>query len=175
MKINFKGFIILTVLLVFLSCKKESETTEVTQEEKEKHVHLVTEQEVAKLKYVDFVLDSKTENAIKDWKPYFELLNVISEVKLGDLGFFIAEENEVDLLLKNLDKSIPDAVNSPSITARILVLKTTMLKLKSLANLDNTNRDELLLAIKEYLTAFSNVNFQMNKKIEFDVREIERP
>lgn len=172
---NIKGFIIFSVLLVFMSCKKEFEHKEITQEEKEKHVHLVTEQEVAKLKYVDFALDTKTEDAIKDWKPYFELSDVISKVKVGDLGFFLAEENEVDLLLKNLDKTIPDVVNSPSITARILVLKTTMLKLKSLANLDTRNRDELLLAIKENLTAYSNVNFQMNKKIEFDVRDIERP
>ncbi|MCB4807043.1 hypothetical protein LG651_02185 [Tamlana sp. 62-3] len=172
---NFKGFIIISLLLVFISCKKDSENKEITQEEKEKHVHLVTEQEVTKLKYVDFALDLKTEEAIKDWKPYFELSDVISKVKVGDLGFFMAEENEVNLLLTNLDKTIPDAVNSPSITARILVLKTMMLKLKSLANLDTRNRDELLLAIKEYLTAYSNVNYQMNKKIEFDVRNIERP
>ncbi|KJD31299.1 hypothetical protein PK35_15830 [Tamlana nanhaiensis] len=172
---KFKGFVILSVIVVFFSCKKEAAITKDSEQEKKVSTQLVSEQEVAKLKYIEYALDAKTKEAIKDWKPYFELQDVINKVKLGDLGYFVAEENEVDLLLKNLEKTIPKAVNSASITARMLVLKTTMLKLKSLANLDNTKTDDLLLAIKENFTAFSNVNFQMNKKIEFDSRDIERP
>ncbi|MCB4798497.1 hypothetical protein [Neotamlana laminarinivorans] len=171
---KFKFLVFLVCVFLINSCRKKIDKA-ILEEHQHTFTHVVSEQEVSKLRIVEYALDAKTENQIKDWEAYFELQNIINEVKRGDLGFLRTQENEVNLLLINLEKNIPEAVDTPSISARILVLKTTMLKLKSLVNLDTVAKPEILDAIKEFLMAFNNVNFQLNKKIEFDTREINRP
>lgn len=66
-------------------------------------------------------------------------------------------------------------MNSDATLARISALETHLYKLKSLANLESTSKDELLLTIKDFLISFSNFNFQMNQKIEADGINIAKP
>lgn len=168
---------ILTVFsLVFLivSCKK-TQDTEVSNTNKITQSQEVSEQDISKLKYIEYALDSKTEDVIKDWQEYYQLQDIILSIKQGDLSFFYNNEDEIKMFLKNLKDNMPNQINSASITARILVLETKLLKLESLSNLSTTSKKELLSTIKEFLVSFTNVNFQMNKKIEFDDRDIEKP
>ena len=168
---------ILTVFsLVFLivSCKKIQDT-EVSNTNKITQSQEVSEQDISKLKYIEYALDSKTEDVIKDWQEYYQLQDIILSIKQGDLSFFYNNEDEIKMFLKNLKDNMPNQINSASITARILVLETKLLKLESLSNLSTTSKKELLSTIKEFLVSFTNVNFQMNKKIEFDDRDIEKP
>ena len=100
---------------------------------------------------------------------------VISNVKKGDLTFFNDNEKAIELLIKELKQNVPKSLNSSSIHARILVLETKVLKLESLANLSTTTKEELLETIKEFFVSFYTLCFQMNKKVEFDNRSIEKP
>ncbi|MDA9775017.1 hypothetical protein N9B67_01725, partial [Algibacter sp.] len=84
-------------------------------------------------------------------------------------------EKAIKLLLKDLKQNVPEALNSSSIVARILVLETKLLILESLANLSTTAKEELLETIKEFFVSFYTLSFQMNKKVEFDNRSIEKP
>ena len=54
-------------------------------------------------------------------------------------------------------------------------METKFLKLESLVNLSTTSKTELIANIQDFLIAFSNLNLQMNKKIENDNIIIERP
>ena len=170
---NIKILSVLSILMLFVSCKKNQETT--TVEDDKQQNHIVTVQDISKLKYIEYALDAKTDAVIKDWKDYFLLQDVITNTINADLSFFNDNEDTVKTLVTDLEKSIPSQVNSEAIFARMLVLETKIFKLESLSNLPTTGKEELLNTIKELLISFSNFNFQMNKKIEFDNRTIEKP
>ncbi|MGB5417681.1 hypothetical protein [Algibacter sp.] len=171
----FKPLIVLSFILLFTSCKKTQEDTTTENEVEQNKTQEITEQDVSRLKYVEYILDPKTEETIKDWAEYEQLNAIIDNVKKGDLSYFNDNEKVIQLLIKELKQNIPAALNSESILSRLLVLETKLLKLESLSNLTTTSKEELLENIKEFLVAFSNLSFQMNKKIEFDNRSIEKP
>lgn len=164
----------LIIIILLVSCKnnEESNVPNVIENQQVKDINV---EDISNLKYVDYVLDFKTEEAIKDWQEYYELQSVINEVIKSDLSFFNDNEENIKILISKLKENIPAEVKSDGILARLLVLETKLLKLQSLSNLSTTTKEELLTIIKEFFVSFSNVNFQMNKKIEFDNRAIEKP
>ena len=171
---NFKFLSILSVLVIFFSCKKPSGNSELnitkTTDSQE-----ITEKDISKLRYTDYILDSRTEDVIVNWIEYTQLQDVINNIRKGDLSFFNNNKKEIKELLNNLKHTIPTEVNTPSIIARITALETKLLKLESLSNLSTTSKPELIATIKEFLVAFSNLNLQMNKKLEADNIIIEKP
>ncbi|NNC48991.1 MAG: hypothetical protein HKO01_00465 [Flaviramulus sp.] len=164
----------LIIIILLVSCKNNEESN-VPNVIENQQVQDINVEDISNLKYVDYVLDFKTEEAIKDWQEYYELQSVINEVIKSDLSFFNDNEENINILISKLKENIPAEVKSDGILARLLVLETKLLKLQSLSNLSTTTKEELLTIIKEFFVSFSNVNFQMNKKIEFDNRAIEKP
>lgn len=171
---KFKILIALSALLSFSACKKTQDTPEEIQEEVTDVLDL-SEKNIAKFKYIEYALDVKTEKTIEDWQEYFQLETVINNVKKADLAFFHDNDKNIVTLLKDLKKNIPKEVNSDATMARIVALETYLYKLKSLSNLDTTDKKELLLSVKDFLISFSNLNFQMNQKIEADNIQILKP
>ncbi len=163
---------VLSVLTILFSCKK---TQENNLDENENVSQDISEKDLSNLDFIEFTLDPKTENTIKDLGEYFQLQDVVNEVKKGDLSFFSDNDEEIDELFKLLIENIPDDVNSSATLARIVALETKFYKLKSFSNLTKTDKQEVSDIIKEFLESFSNLNFQMNKKIEKDSRIIEKP
>ena len=172
---HIKPLIILSFLILLTSCKKTQEETIEENLTKQNTNKGITEQDISKLKYVEYILDSKTEKAIRDWDEFKQLNDVIINIKKGDLTYFIDNKKVVKLLLKELKQNIPTSISSESILSRILVVETKLLQLESLLNLTTTSKKELLENIKIFLIASSNLNYQLNKKVEFDSRTIEKP
>jgi hypothetical protein len=135
----------------------------------------ITEKDLSKLSFTEFVLDAKTENIVKNWREYYQIQDAVINAKKGDLSFFKDNDVEIKTILKDLVLNIPDSVDSDATLARILALETKLYKLESVSNLPTTSKKELSNTIKEFLESFSNFNFQMNKKIEKDSRIIEKP
>lgn len=137
----------------------------------------LTEKELSKLDYVEFALDSRTSKVIDDrgWEAYYQVLEVVTNVKKGDLSFFNDNDEAITLLLDELKESVPNQLNKPATLARIRAFETKLYKLESLSNLHTTTKKELTDTIKEFLVAFSNLNFQMNKRIEKDMQKILKP
>ncbi|TYA74456.1 hypothetical protein [Seonamhaeicola marinus] len=162
----------LCLFLVIFSCKKQSDTTDTVQE---KTSHELTEKEVSKIDYDDFLLDEKTIEYTEYWDQYNELQTVLDNFKKADISFLIENNEVVTTTLKDLKQNIPEPLNTSSIIARINAFETKFLKLESLANLSSTSKEELIASIKDVLVAFSNFNLQMNKKVEFDHLNIEKP
>lgn len=167
---------VLIMIIVFFSCKKTEENTKSMITE-EPITQKISETDISKMNYTDYVLDSKTETAVEDWLKYKEIDDVVNLVKEGDLSYF--HDNDRKNIIRNffiaLKKAIPDTLNKPAISARILVLETKTWKLESLSNLSTTTEEELNQTIKEFLVSFSNLNLQMNKKLEKDSQYIEKP
>ena len=171
MKIKFLSVL---VLVLFYSCNKKQENSELTVVKVDDSL-LIKEKDIAKLKYTDYILDERTEDVILNWTEYSKLQDVVSKVKKGDLSFFNNNNKTIEDLLKNLKQAIPLEVNTESILARITALETKIYKLESLYKLSTTKKPELLELTKEFLVAFSNLNLQMNKKLEGDSIIIEKP
>jgi len=171
---RLKILVLLIFLIMFTACKKGNEDVTENQIEQNKSKE-ITEKDISKLKYLEYILDPKTESIVRDWAEYIQLDEVVANVKKGDLVYFINNRKVIQLFLKELKQNIPKALNSESILSRVLVLETKLLKLESLSNLTTTSKKELIDTIKEFLVSFSNLSFQMNKKIEFDSRSIEKP
>ena len=156
MKIKFLSVL---VLVLFLSCNKKQENSELTVVKVDDSL-LIKEKDIAKLNYTDYILDDRTENVILTWVEYNKIQDAVNEVKKGDLTFFKDDNNTIQDLLKNLKQKIPLEVKTESILSRITVLETKIYKLESLSKLSTTNKPELLELTKEFLIAFSNLNLQ---------------
>ena len=172
---HIKSLFILSFLLVLCACKKTQESNNELQNKESTQNKNITDQDIAKLKYVEYILDAKIEKIVQDWPEYIQLEDIIINAKKGDLEFFNDNKKVIQLLLKDLKKNVPKALHYESILSRLLVLETRLLKLESLLNLTTTTKEETLENIKDFLEAFSNLNFQINKKVEFNNRVIERP
>lgn len=171
MKIKFLSVL---VLVLFFSCNKKQENSELTIVKVDDSL-LIKEKDISKLKYTDYILDDRTENVILNWVEYNQLQDVVNKVKKADLTFFKDDNKTIQDLLKNLKQTIPLEVKTESILSRITVLETKIYKLESLSKLSTTTKPELLELTKEFLIAFSNLNLQMNKKLEGDSIIIEKP
>ena len=131
--------------------------------------------DISKLVYTDYILDSKAQKAIDSWNMFSELETIMSDLKSGDVSYFQGYSKTLLAFMNDLREQIPDAINSPSIQARFLTLETKMLKLQSVLSLQNIPKSEELQNIKETLIAYSNLNLQINKKYEKDSQQIEKP
>jgi len=161
--------LLLSIICLFfslLSCnqKKESDVPVQVMVPTKK----LTESDISKLKYLDYGLDIKTEKAIESWEKYKELDEIINKVKKGNLSFFKDNNEAIKKFLKEFKEKIPDTINTPSVAARITALETKLYKLEGINSLSTTTKEELSSTIKEFLESFSNLNLQMNKKMEKD-------
>ncbi len=168
-------FLIACMLLTCLSCGKQSETTN-KDKKTTKESQLITEKDITKFKYLDFGLDDKVSALIESWQEYNDLEKIIIDVKTGDLSYFKNDaKKNLKTLLTDIKETMPDTIKTPSVLARITIIETNLYKTESLSNLSTTKKEELQKTIKELLVSFSNLNFQMNKKLENDFHNIQNP
>ncbi len=172
-----RRFIIISfcLSLLLLSCNNASKESKPEQTFVEPVSKSLSEKDISKLKYIDYGLDTKTENVIENWLKYKELETLVQNVKKGDLSYFNDNKEIIKTFLTEFEKTIPDTINTAPVLARIVAFKTKLYKLESLSNLGTTTKQELGMTIKEFLESFSNLNLQMNKKLESDSHQIERP
>lgn len=164
------------LLIMLISCKDKNQTiSDNIAVNDKKPTQTITQPDIAKLKYTDFILDTKAEKIIETWEAYTQLQQLIKNIKQADFSGLKDNNTTLQILITDLNKNIPAALKSPSIFARIMVLETKLFKLESLVNLSNINKKEIGHTIKELLIAFSNLNLQINKKLERDSQNIEKP
>ncbi|WP_111308988.1 hypothetical protein [Confluentibacter sediminis] len=168
-------FLSACILLMCLSCKKTTQT-DTENSDVAKKSQTITEKDMSKLKYLDFSIDDRVKPIVGSWQEFNQLNDIIESVKKGDLSYFKTDaKKNLKTLLTDIRETIPDTINKPAILARITVLETKLYKTESLSNLSTTKKGDLLNTLEELLVSFSNLNFQLNKKIENDARNIEKP
>lgn len=170
---KIKVLVTLSLITMVMSCKKTHKDT--AENYIDNSGEKITEKELSNLDFIEFTLDVTTKKAVENWQEYNQLQEVITNVKKGDLSFFSDNTEVIKTLFKDLVKNIPSEVNTNATLARIVTLETKLYKLESLYNLSTTSKEELSMVIKEFLQSFSNLNFQMNKKLEKDNNYIEKP
>ncbi len=163
--------------LFFVFACKNTTTTQKNEEKLEETIEnsKITSKNIENLKFNDYVLSSDSERLIVSWQKYREFSNQIEFLKKADFSFFGGEKKALTELIKELKKETPKQVNTNAVQSRMVVLETTILKLHNDLNLNNSSKKTRLKSIKEVLIAMSNLNNQVNSKLEFDKNNIDRP
>ena len=162
------------IVCLLISCgnKKKQQLDENT----EKHnTSIIQVEDLNSLNYTDFVLDKQSRNKISDWIKYEELEEKINELKEADLSYFKSDKEVVETLIKEFEETIPEEIKTDAVNARVLVVQNMYYKLNSTVNLSTSTKEELKKDITDMLEAFSNLNFQINKKFERDSQNTIKP
>lgn len=166
--------LLVLVLCVFYSCKKnKTEQPEKTGSDQDSIV--MSKDELQKLNYTEFVLDSESDKSLLDWWKYRELEGQIEKIKNGDLSHFRSGKTVVETLINEFSDTVPLDINEEAIQARILVVKTMYFRLNNIVNMPTSTKEEIKKAITDLLESFSNLTYQINKKFERDVQSIDKP
>ena len=166
---------LLIITLLFSSCKKESKDAVVDDSVIVIDTLLLTKKDIKKITYQDIAIDAKANTVMSNWKAYLDVANGIQNLFTPDFTFFNADVDLFNSTIKDLEETIPEAINTQAIKARVLVLKTMLLKFQEIETLKTSTKKEKLVAMRQVFFAQSNLNLQINKKIEKDNQVIVKP
>lgn len=154
---------------LFLTTCKNDKVSEVIEETQEQiDARTISQKEIEALRYNDFALSTDSQKAVNDWQKFQELTSHIESLKKGDLSFFNSERLLLKTFLLEFRNEMPQNLQTNEILARITALDTKAQKLNSFLSLDNIEKQDKIVAIKEFLITVSNLNLQINKKFEFE-------
>lgn len=167
------------IIAVFIACfligcaknKEQQPEVDVVKQD----ISKIEKTDLNNLDYIEYILDETAKTNISGWLKYDELLEKINELKNADLGYFKSDKEVVKTLVEELATTIPENINTDAINARVLVVQNMYYKLNSTVNLSTSNKSELKKSIVDLFEAFSNLNFQINKKFERDSRNLIKP
>lgn len=167
------------IIAVFIACfligcaknKEQQPEVDVVKQD----ISKIEKTDLNNLDYIEYILDETVKTNISGWLKYDELLEKINELKNADLGYFKSDKEVVETLVEELATTIPENINTDAINARVLVVQNMYYKLNSTVNLSTSNKSELKKSIVDLFEAFSNLNFQINKKFERDSRNLIKP
>ncbi len=131
--------------------------------------------DISQIEYLEFALDRKVEALAEPWEAYTRLQETVEGIKRADFSFFNVEEKAANILIRDLKSTVPDTLNTTAVLSRILVVETMLKKMDETVRLSTSTKTELSRAVKDVLESYSNLNFQLNKKIEKDQQKILRP
>ncbi len=172
---RFKLLIYPFLCVVFISCKTDTQNKDIESTTKEEPSKTITKKEIENLKYSDYLLSSDASKAVFDWQKYQELNTQMEYLKDADFSFFKSDIALISAFINDFKGEIPSSINTNEINSRITALETKMLKLNSLLLLDNISKANQLEGLQEVFVAFSNLNLQINKKLEFESNNILKP
>ena len=128
----------------------------------------ITAKTIESLNYNDYVLSSEAEKAIISWEKYKELESQIRFLKKADFSFFNGDKELLTTVIREFKTQMPEEFKTNPIISRNAIIETALLKLNENLTIDNIKRKDKLLGIKALFVAFSNLNYQINKKLEKD-------
>lgn len=166
------GLMLLNIcLLMFISCGNDNGKSDDTEIENTSEKRTITANAIKKFKYKDYVLSTNAETAVADWEKYQELAIQISYLKKADLSFFNGDKELLKKFIEEFKLELPTNFETNPITSRMAIIETSLLRLNENLTIDNIDGSLKLESVKEVIVAFSNLNYQINKKLERDKYE----
>lgn len=172
---RFKLFLYGLAFLIIASCKTDTKKQDAQTTEDNKLSKRITKSDIESLKYNDYALSREASKAVNDWQKYQEMNTQIEYLRAADVSFFKTDITLIETFLNDLKAEVPKSLNTNEINSRITALETKILKLNSFLLLDNISKSDQIEGLKEVLVAFSNLNLQINKKLEFEANNITKP
>jgi hypothetical protein len=168
-----KYFFILFIFFT-LSCENDS-SSEKNSQKKVKTEAFLTTSDIENIKFKDYLLDQNAKVLASEWKSYQTLNQEVEHIKQLNFSFFKKDDDVFNATFKEFQTNIPEKLNSQPIKARSLVLETHMFRLKDELGFKKKLYKSDLKYIKEILVALSNLNLQINKKLEKEAQIIIKP
>lgn len=171
---RYYTFYIVALIMLFFGCNKTSnqkpdETVVVSEDIKK-----ITPEDIESFRFDDYALSEDSKNGLENWQKYQELNEQIEYIKKADFSFFNGEKKILKTFINDFKTEMPDSIKTRPIVSRIAALETMILKLNSTLKLDNVDKAEQLIAVKELLIAISNLNLQINKKFELEANLVDK-
>ena len=160
------------IICLLISCKNEKPQQTETDVVKQS-LTLIEKEDLSNLDFIEYLLDENAKRKISSWLKYDELQGKINELKNADLSYFKSDKEVVETLIEEFATTVPEVIDNDAINARILIVQTMYYKLNSTINLSTSTNSELKKSITDLLEAYSNLNFQINKKFEKDSQKID--
>ncbi|WP_282042408.1 hypothetical protein [Winogradskyella flava] len=165
-----KAELILLYIFCLLSfgCGNDKTVGDATDTETTSQKRAITTHAIENLKYTDYVLSNTGEEAVASWDNYQELAIQIGYLKKADISFFNGDKELLKKFVAEFKIGLPEDLNTNPILSRMAMVETSILKLHDDLTLDNIPDENKLQSVKEVIVAFSNFNYQINKKLERD-------
>lgn len=154
--------------LIIMGCGEKDQSESGDQSQKVENKSELHSSAIKDLKFTDYALSSEAEEVIVNWEKYKELAIQIEYLKEGDMSFFNGEESVLIDFLKAFTAQIPEDLETEPILSRVALVETMILKLNEDLSLSNMDSNKKLDSILEVLVSFSNLNLQIDKKLERD-------
>ena len=143
--------LLLSIVFFTLSCSENK----IDVNQKESKVDFIENQNQQK-KY-----KLKNINSVQEWLEYDQLLEYIKEINDENFSMFIDNDIFLKKFFNDANKSIPDDLNLPEVTSRLLVIETDFwLFIDRLNSLNEKGKLDPL--IEKINISFSNLNFQID-------------
>lgn len=143
--------LLLSIVFFTLSCSENK----IDVNQKESKVDFIKNQNQQK-KY-----KLKNINSVQEWLEYDQLLEYIKEINDENFSMFIDNDIFLKKFFNDANKSIPDDLNLPEVTSRLLVIETDFWLF--IDKLNSLNEKEKLDPLIEKINiSFSNLNFQID-------------
>ena len=166
MKIGY--YVLSAFFFVLFACDNDKNTVEIDATETKNQKPEITVKAIEALDYKDYVLSVESKKAVAEWESYQELDNQIGYLRKADLSFFNGDKDELRLFIQEFKESTPKEFLLNPIISRTAIIETMLLKLNANLTLESIDKADKLESIKEVFVAFSNLNYQINKKLEND-------
>ena len=169
------GLVVLNlVFLMLFNCNDEKEASTIETETKDKK-NDITARAIENFNFTDYALSTDGEFVVADWGKYQELAIQIDYLKKADLSFFNGDKEPLKKFIEEFKAELPDHLSTYAIVSRVTITETALLKLNENLTIDNIEGNLKLMSVKEVLESFSNLNYQINKKLERDIYDKIQP
>ena len=166
---KFTSVILFLCCIIVMSCgDAKNSRSDVAATEKAEQNARITAKTIENIDYKDYALSPESEKAIVTWEKYHELAMQISYLKKADFSFFNGDKEILKKFIDEFKAQMPDELRTNPTMSRNAIIETALLKLNENLTLDNIDRSDKILGIKDVFVAFSNLNYQINKKLERD-------
>lgn len=172
--LNMYKFFAVFLVCLLISCGNKK-TQQLDENEKKPSAFIIQKEDLNNLNYAEFILDRNLRDKLSGWIKYDELEEKINELKVADLSYFKSDKEVVETLIKEFSETLPEKIKTDAIEARVLVVQNMYYKLNSAINLSTSTKEEIKKAITDLFEAFSNLNYQINKKFEKDSQNTIKP
>ncbi len=175
LKLVYLPLICFSLLALNLQCKKSNEGNSDELNTSPQESQAITTKDFAQINYPEYALSDLAEAKTKNWLKFQNLGTHIDHLKKGDIYFFKEDKTILKAFITDLKKEVPTSINTSSIIVRLSVIETTAYKLEEVSNIRSISKQSLLESISDVLIAYNNLIFQINKKVEKDSQNIEKP
>lgn len=166
------GIVLLNLMFaILISCGDKNVTTEEDSADTNGRKSEISARVIEDFVFKDYVLSPNGEKEVAKWEKYQELAIQINYLRKADLSFFNGDKELLKKFIDEFINDLPPEFDTKPIASRNAIIKTTLLRLNENLTIDNIDTDLKLESIKEVLIAFSNLNYQINKKLERDIYE----